>query len=95
MKEPSENVESSAHIPETLQFHKIVSVITKDKSAYNQIFKLSKDDKPFFTQSYRSENDTQVCGYPENDVGANTCGHYLADYDNRKRSRRMALLSLM
>ena len=72
-EEPDE-IKFAPKIPETLQVHKIIRRISKEKIPYLEFYKLASDQEPFFTQYYRKDGDPVVCGHGDNDSDENHCG---------------------
>ena len=58
-----EDIGNSPKILETLSIHKLVRGFNENAVCFIKFFKLANEDKPFYTQCYRKEEDPEVCGH--------------------------------
>lgn len=77
---PEERQRESPPIPGTLQVHQVIRRKNDQGVVYLEFFKLSLDEKPFYKQYYRKEDDPIVCGHEAFDGGDNNCAACNAGY---------------
>ena len=58
-----DNIENAPKIPETLSIHKVKRSFNEDNVCFIDFFRVTNDDDPFFTQFYRKDEDSEVCGH--------------------------------
>ena len=82
IQEP-QGIDVAPKIPETLKIHKVRHCYDKNKVCYLEFYHLASDEKPFFTQFYRSESDPEVCGHVTLDsIDENLCALCNLVYDS-------------
>ena len=78
--EPTD-VEHAPYINGTLEIHKVIRKKTQQGVNYLEFFRLSLDEKPFYTQYYRTSKDPIVCGHKSFDGGSNYCTQCLSVFE--------------
>ena len=58
-----EDIDNSPKILETLSIHKLARGFSKNVVCFIKFFILANEVKPFYTQYYRKEGDSEVCGH--------------------------------
>ena len=58
-----DNIENAPKIPETLSIQKVKRSFSEDNVCFIDFFGVTNDDDPFFTQFYRKDDDSEVCGH--------------------------------
>ena len=79
LEEP-DNVVTAPAIPGTLKVHKVVRKFNENGVCFLEFFQLSDQTIPTYTQFYRKNDDPAVCGHPDKNVDANTCGYCTKEY---------------
>ena len=61
MTEPAD-IDAAAKIAETLTIHKLTRGFNEGDISFSKSYRLTNEEKPFFTQVYRKDGHPEVCG---------------------------------
>ena len=73
-------IENAPYIKDTLEIHKVKRKRNYQLVIFLKFYRLSFDEKPFYTHFYRKSSDPIKCGHERFEESPNRCPHCLNNY---------------